>query len=152
MDITIEDRTKNVDFFAYAAYDTMPAIALRIDRLIESGRRMAVLRRYVGRSHTEELKAGLTRDVAYESGLLNEGRGRVYALMFSMGYGIVISADWLGGDEDAASERWHADGGPKDVTRVSLSGRGHDSRDQLHVITYNELGVGTEWKVVFDNG
>lgn len=151
MEMDVYERARSVDFHAYASHETMPVIAERINRLLD-GRRMAAIRRYTGRPHTERLQAGLTLDLEYGDCYRDEGDKRGFALMFGLGNGVVIWTDRADGDEDAARARWYSDEGPKNVTRVVVRGRGGDWRDQLEVITYNELGVGVEWKIVFDNG
>lgn len=143
---------------AFVATDTFDVIADRCERLLTSGRRMALTRRYLTETETAKLVVGLTPDTEHFRGpVFREEETRPPVRSFNaylvdnrdqheyLGF----LADARHGTEEQVATRWGREE-RRNVTRMQVQGRGDGFEDFIEILRYNDYGVGQITRLGFD--
>lgn len=155
----IDERAHRHQMRAFVAHDTIEAIVARIEPMVRSGRRMTLMRRYLGSDEVFDFRTGLTLDTDTPSGGVEIRRqdnpaGMYAQFLLTHVTSFGVSAYAMDGDEDAVRARWHSEGRRReDCVLIRITG-GADGAfgytDKIEITRYNENGVGEQTIVVFD--
>ncbi|GAB7044939.1 hypothetical protein [Catenuloplanes indicus] len=144
---------------AACALNTVPLLAARVTALLWWGRRITVVRRWLDRDSTPDLKVGLTVDHQQGDRAVRANTGDDFA-----GFGVHLAPGIEGfgfnayGSDGSRTEaevwkRWHA-GDRREITLVELSGGGDNGpglNDSLTITRYNQHRVGEQIQIGFDH-
>lgn len=158
--LSIEDRLRKREFWAFVALDSMDALIERVRPLFETGRRMTKVSGYHS-SGMPRVKTGL---VLYHEGfrpalLVEErtdpgGNPRLTGKFFSANLtpsieGFHFGASASDGTEAEVAARFHS-AKPTDAVLITVHGFGEGQEDRIEMTRYNEFGVGEDIVIAFD--
>lgn len=135
------------DVWSFAALDTIPLLAARIQEMLSHGRRIALVTRWIGRDETPKVITGLTVE-------------EISAWKDGAGFGVNLTPGLEGfgfsGHETTETEvrrRFDRDD-RKDMTEVEIHGGTHGPgrEDRIVIRRWNVYGVGEETVAAFDLG
>ena len=154
-----ERATKRHDMYAYVASDTIEAIIARIEPMVRSGRRMTLMRRYLGDTDTApDLRTGLVVDPNVRDGGVmvrrqDNPKGASLSVVLTHASGFGVSAYDSDGTEEEVAARYEGEGHQRrNCERIEVHGGlwGVGKEDRIVLNRFSDYGVGEQVVLAFD--
>lgn len=138
----MEERLRRQGFFAFAAYESLEPAWERVKQLVDSGRPMIYIERWMGSGDLKVSPGLRVQEGGFRPGAHSERFDDWAGFSVLLTPGIEsfgISGHRLDGSEQDAANRFH---GKRDGTRISVEGFGLGRGDHASITTWNAHGVG----------
>lgn len=147
----IAERLRRQGFFAFAAYESLEPAWERVRQLVESGRPMIYVERWMGEGDLRVAPGLRVLEGGFRPGaeFRKDGEYAAFSVVLTPGiYSIGTGAGPDGGSEQDAADRFHS---KRDGTRIEVEGFGLGREDHVTIRTWNGYGVGFERSLFFQH-
>lgn len=156
---SIDERATQHHMYAFVAIDTIEAIIARIEPMLRSGRRMTLMRRYVGDTdNAPDLRTGLHLEKdAWDGGVQirrqDNPKGSYITAVLTHVSTFSVGAWESDGTEEQVRVRYQGkEQERRDCARIEILGgfHGMGKEDRIILTRFGEYGVGEQIVLAFD--